>query len=366
MFTAFISQLYYNLGHVESLCESLINCQNDIKSEVNPKLIQGDINMKGITLRKDGRYVIRKTLNGIRTIKYAKTLKEAQKIYTKIKKNILNTEKKKIYTLQAWDEEWLEIYKKPFISQKTYSECSRTIKNINNKLGKVLLTELKPENIQQFLNTYQKSRWKEKIQLYFNALLQKAFDLGLIERNPFKVIVKEPKLKCKNNCYNYEEQEKILNAIKGSNIEHEIYIYLLTGCRPNELPQNNNFDFKNNLVVINGTKTEKSKYRVVEISNKFAIYLKPYIINHKIKKVKDIKKEFTNICNEINVKPLLYKLRHTFATNHFTLGTNAKFVQDWMGHSSIKITLDTYTDIDKTSNKEKIKKLYNGFYFEKN
>lgn len=37
-------------------------------------------------------------------------------------------------------------------------------------------------------------------------------------------------------------------------------------------------------------------------------------------------------------------------------------VSDWMGHTSITITLDTYTDIDKTVTKEKILTLYNNYY----
>ena len=62
-------------------------------------------------------------------------------------------------------------------------------------------------------------------------------------------------------------------------------------------------------------------------------------------------------------KPLLYRLRHTFATNHFTIGTNTKQVQEWLGHYSSSLTLDIYTDIDKTASKEKITKLYKNFYF---
>ncbi|MCI7003733.1 MAG: hypothetical protein MR904_05305 [Clostridia bacterium] len=38
-------------------------------------------------------------------------------------------------------------------------------------------------------------------------------------------------------------------------------------------------------------------------------------------------------------------------------------VSDWMGHTSITITLDTYTDIDKTAIKEKILTLYNNYYY---
>lgn len=34
-----------------------------------------------------------------------------------------------------------------------------------------------------------------------------------------------------------------------------------------------------------------------------------------------------------------------------------------MGHTSTTITLDTYTDIDKTATKEKILKLYNNYYY---
>lgn len=59
----------------------------------------------------------------------------------------------------------------------------------------------------------------------------------------------------------------------------------------------------------------------------------------------------------------LYRLRHTFATNHFTLGTPAKRVQEWLGHGSISLTLDTYTDIDRTASAESIKKLYNRYYY---
>ena len=41
-------------------------------------------------------------------------------------------------------------------------------------------------------------------------------------------------------------------------------------------------------------------------------------------------------------------------------------VSDWMGNTSITITLDTYTDIDKTATKEKILTLYNNYYYIKN
>ena len=339
-----------------------INCN---KNEVSPNSLEGDINMKGITLRKDGRYVIRKTMNGVRITKYAKTLKEAQKIYTKIKKNKINDIIERKYTVTQWSEEWLETYKKPFVSETSCQDIKNYLLKIQKQFGKLQIKHLTTNNIQLFLNTLPKTRTKEKLQIYFNAMLQKAEDLSIIDKNPFKAVIKEKKLKCKNECFNFKEQKLILDSIKNTNIEKEIYIYLLTGCRPNELPASKNFDFKNNIITINGTKNENAKERKIEMSENFANYIKPYIEKNKRPKVSEISKTFKDICVSNNIeKPLLYRLRHTFATNHFTLGTNSKQVQQWLGHYSVSLTLDIYTDIDKTATKEKIEKLYNNFYYE--
>lgn len=40
-----------------------------------------------------------------------------------------------------------------------------------------------------------------------------------------------------------------------------------------------------------------------------------------------------------------YALRHTHATMLFTLGVHPKIVQERLGHSSIKVTVDTYSHI---------------------
>lgn len=367
MFTAFLSQLYYNFGHIESLCESLINCQNDIKSEVNPKLIQGDINMKGITLRDDGRYAIRKTINGTRITKYANNINEAKKIYTRLKKNLIETTKKKnkILFIEQWTKQWIDKYKKPFVKKETLTDIKVSIKKINKVFGKKILKELTADEIQIFLNQLKKSRTKEKLQTYFNAMLQKAEDLQLITKNPFKLVTRDKKGKWKRESFNFKQQELIIQNIKGTIIEHEIMIYLLTGCRPNELPKKENFDFENNIITINGTKNENALKRIIPMSKQFSIYIKNYLQDNEMLKESVIVKEFKELCKTLKIdNPELYRLRHTFATNHFTLKTNIKYVQKWLGHYSVSLTMDTYTDIDETATKEKIRQLYNNFYYE--
>ncbi len=337
------------------------------KTEKNNLSYSNDMEeeLKGITLRKDGLYMIRKTIGGKTYTKYARTINEAKKERTRLCKINQDTYSSKNISLKNWMSEWLETCKKPFVSPNSYREICDATKRIDKAFKNLKLKDLNTNMLQKYMNSLEHNRTKEKTQTYFNALLQRAEDLELIKKNPFKGVIRDKKINNKNVCFSFDEQSKILSKLKDNFIEHEIYIYLLTGCRPNELPPSQNFDFVNNLITINGTKTEKSKKRVIEITPEFANYIKPYIMSNNRVAVKQISKEFKQICTELKIdKPILYRLRHTFASNHFILKTPAKQVQEWLGHSKITLTMDTYTDIDKTSSREKIQNLYKNFYFE--
>lgn len=355
---------------LELMYKGWTDFENDkLRYQVSDFNQKGD-DMKNITKRSDGRYVIRKVINGTRVIKYARTKEDAMQILQKIKKGKIKIEtKEKIndYTLEEYSQIWLAKYKKPFIGAKSYSAIKGFMMRINKVLGQIKIKNLTTEQIQEYLNTLPRSRTKEKICNYFNALLQKAFETNITTHNVFKAIVKDKKVKCKNDAYTYAEQVAILNATSGTDIEHEIMIYLMCGCRPNELPNKSNFDFTNNLINIYGTKNENALHRQIEMSKPFAEYMKRYFAKNEVQAERYVTRKFRTICLAIGIKnPLLYRLRHTFATNHFTLGTPPKQVQEWLGHAKISMTLDTYTDIDKTSSKNKIEKLYNNFYYIRN
>lgn len=325
--------------------------------------------MPGITLRKDGRYMIRKMVNGYRKTFYARTLTEAKRIETKLKKNKIEIKqdeeqnKYKNILVKNWIYEWENTYKKPFVIEKTFKDIHSCLKQVFVRLGNLRLNSLTTNKIQIFLNELPKNRTKERMQTYLNAILQKAEDLGIINKNPFKAVIKEKKGVYKHNCFSFEEQTKIINAVKGTSIEHEIFTYLMTGCRPAEFPNNECFDFKKNIIHIYGTKNNKSKHREIEMSQKFSEYMEEYLATNTIKSYEYIVKEFKRITQNLNIKnAILYRLRHTFASNHYKLGTPIKQVSEWLGHSTIDITLDVYTDIDKTASKEKIIALYNNYY----
>lgn len=333
---------------------------------------KGETVMKGITKRSDGRYMIRKTIHGMQITKYAHTREEARQIYVDMKRGKIKPKKReaskvvsnKFITVDEYANKWLETYKKPFLQPKNYSSVKCFIARFTKELGDRRLKEVTTEEIQIFFNNQPRGITKEKIYIYVNSLFQTACDTGVINRNPAKSVIKDKKVKCKSDMYRFDEQEKIINAITGTDIEHEVMTYLMCGCRPSELPQSSQFDFDKNIINIYGTKNENAKHRIVEMSKDFANYMKSYLKAREMQPQQYVSKKFRDICEELKIeKASLYRLRHTFASNHFILRTQPKYVQEWLGHSGISITLDTYTDIDKTATKEKILKLYNSFYY---
>lgn len=332
---------------------------------------KGETVMKGITKRKDGRYMIRKTVNGVPIVKYAHTKEEARQIYVDIKRGKIKPKKKqkvgeptKYIRVGEYADYWLETYKKPFIKLAGYRDIKSFINRFSKEYGNEFMRDIKTEHLQEFFNSMERSRTKEKIVMYICAMFEKAYDTNVILRNPCKNVIKDKKVKCKHIAFVFAEQQKIVKAVKGTDIEHEVITYLMCGCRPAELPTSKQFDFENNLLNINGTKNDNAEHRIIEMSNQYAEYMQAYFKNKEMQPWQYVSKQFINLCESLGInKGILYRLRHTFASNHFRLKTQVKYIQEWLGHGSISITLDTYTDIDKTATKEKILELYNNYYY---
>ena len=329
-------------------------------------LNQGDDTMKNITLRKDGRYVARIYKQGQSISAYAHTLKQAQEKLKQLKKKqITYTTKQKNYTFEEWNNYWLETYKKPFIQYKNYSDLLTIINEINKKLGTYNLKQLTAQIIQEFYNTYTKSRKKEKIILYINASLNKAVQNNIIYSNPCNIIVKDRKIKYNEQPFTIEEQKLILETIKDTDIECYIYLYLLTGIRLNEINNNIEENIIGNKFRAKNEKqhSDNIKYKYIDISTTF----KQYLLNNKNKftlKPSTIYHKFKKVLQKLNIDGHIHKLRHTFATNYYYLGIPLKLIKEWCGHSTPNITEDIYIGVNRESIKNELIKLYNNLLFE--
>ena len=334
--------------------------------------------MAHIRLRKDGRYegilcfkgkhfsVYSRELSKLK-IKITKKFKELEKEF-KHQKTLAVT-KKEWVTLENYYHEWLENDKKIFVSKATLASIENAFeKHILVKLGKIKLKDLNKSIIQRFLNGYEHTRRKEVITTYFKACVTQAYKERLIDYNPFDTVITEKKIKADKKGFTADEQERILKYLKISepNWYNIILCYLCLGCRRSELFSIKAENIKNGLVLIQGTKTESST-RYVNISPEFEKVLIETIQFLPKTEMHWITAKFRKVLHELNLKGSLHSLRHSFITNHFYLGTPAKQVQSWVGHSTIQMTMDIYTNIDPQINaqeeKTKILKLYNNLYY---
>lgn len=213
------------------------NLNNECNStELNNEIIITDydkeiIEMKGIQKRKDGRYIIRLQKNKVQITKYAKTKELAIKLYKQLKnqKELTKPKNKQIekkYTVNDWYEKWLKEYKEKFVSKASVTMIKNCMRKMLTKIGKISIKELTTEEIQKELNKMPQNRTKQKLWIYLNAMLEKACDVKIIDYNPFRAVVKEKKTTYRNYCFNFNEQEIIIEKAKLYNIEHEIMIYL--------------------------------------------------------------------------------------------------------------------------------------------
>ncbi len=111
-----------------------------------------------------------------------------------------------------------------------------------------------------------------------------------------------------------------------------------------------NIDFEKSTVHIYASKTKT--FRTVPIKPSFLEKLRimkekalcPYIIEYNGKRVTTLRKSFNNACQKagITYSVRMYDLRHLFATTLLTNNADLAAVSKLMGHSTVKMTADTY------------------------
>ena len=329
---------------------------------------QGDIiDMKNVTKRKDGRYVIRYQVNGHRAVAYARTQAQASAKRAQVRKKAIQSNKLRTqYTLESWLNYWMETYKKNFIKYDGYIEIGHILRLVKQKLGPIKLEALTTSQIQEYYNNIPSGRRKEKVILYLNASLKKAVETRVLKYNPCLAVVKEKRVKNVRAPFTIDEQRCILSAIKGMDIEPYIYLYLLTGLRKNELPKDilGALDIENRQFIAINEKQRglRVEYKRIDLSLACINYIK----DNASKFVLDTEKvyrKFATLLKQLNITGTVHTLRHTFATNYYYLGVPDKVIQSWMGHKTLQVTQDIYIGITDKNAKDELIKLYNNLLY---
>ena len=368
----------------------------------------------GITQRKNGTYQGRyKDRFGNSKTIYSKKLSELRKdLAVKIAENETFVSVRETIKLDNWFNQWIKIYKEKSVRPNTLREYTHIYnKNISPFIGNRNINSLVKSDIQRIItlahtNGYGYER-QNKIKVILSDLMARALEDNLILKNPVlgsKVIDKK---ESKAKSLTLEEQNIFFEYCKNTFYDNMFNVAVNTGMRPGELfaLTESDIDFENGFIDVNKTlvyqkyltdtrktfhieepKTKQS-YRKVPINSVCKIYLERQIQQKAIVSSKRPKEQndflFTTkyntpinsviyadaihaVIREINLlRPNndLFKnfrghtFRHTFATRCFEHEIDPKVVQSYLGHASVKMTLDLYTHVTKEKSFNDIEKL---------
>lgn len=287
---------------------------------------------------------------------YGRTKEEIEKqLKEKIKqfKNKPQKDKKEKATpllSEFYRAEYLPYKKGENLAQSSLGEIDRAVRFlVKNNMDKPLHL-YKSAEIERFLYSIVLTRKRQKLRGVINNIFAYAKRIGKIKNNPCDNVEKM-KHKTKNGCaLSFKTQlfffDKLFSHEK-INLTEKLYLtfVFLTGTRRKEAldVKTNDVDWENNVLHIRGTKTEGS--------NRF-IPLFPLV-----KKILQLAKPDKNgyyfpidytrasdLIKEIVQEHHLHELRHTFGTIAICVQKlDAKTVSLWMGHTTVGMTLTTYT-----------------------
>ena len=308
-------------------------------------------------------------------------------------------------TVQAWVSRWLSDYIQPTVRPKTYETYRSCLENhILPYLGKMVLSELETSRLQEHFAWLQEHGGingqglsptsVRTVRRYFSMCLDEAIRVGgLLDTNPVKR-TKAPKAEKVEivTLTNTEIKDLIQEA---GNLNHSFLKYMLpvlirmalaTGMRQGELfglqwsdvdTENCCINLKRTLTypkgkgaVLQEPKTATGR-RKIPISKSDMEILKGYrkwqqeyaaslgdlftvsdyvftsTFGEPLRFSNFLRRYWRPLLNKcgISKKFVFHGLRHTHATMLLRAGVHPRVVMERLGHSSIKITLDTYSHV---------------------
>lgn len=371
--------------------------------------IKSYIDSKGRTRYKFNAYLGIDEVTGkeIRTNRSGfKSEKQAILAYANLKNEKIQTSQNP--TFKDLSEEWLELYKDTvkYSSFKRINSIFRT--HIFPEIGKRRVKNITTRVIQNLI-TRKSKQMKDfkRINTYCSRVFELAITRKIVTDNPCKGVV-YPVI---NNNYNkpknsidFWEKDELITFLKCCKSDLDLmwytYFWILsfTGMRKGEAQALNwtDINFVKKELTVNktlstygddkkfiSTPKTSSSWRIISLDDQTLSLLsewkkeqktwlqKSTLINKKQTIVfsdsnndytyhNQPRRKFLKVVNKNKLTKIrLHDLRHTHASLCFEAGWLPKDVQDRLGHSSIRTTMDIYTKITKNRGRENVEKFSN-------
>jgi len=326
------------------------------------------------------------TFHGTRT----EAQKRLRQILTKLDKGIFDKPGKA--TVADYLSTWLQYYCRPSLSPRTlqlYSYICRV--HIIPAIGKITLTELKPQHLQKLYSDKLSSGLSARtVQLFHVAIhkaLKNAVRINLLSRNVADAVDKPKIQRPEMHPMSENDLSLFLEAAKAGHYYSLFYTYLFTGMRRSELlavrwvdvdllgmhiSVSRTMQYLNgveNHITFKEPKSKKSR-RLIALSPSTVFVLQEHLkAQQKMRESlqlppisendlvfshwdgspllpDSITHAWSKLTRKCGLKGIrLHDARHTHATIMLKQGVHPKIVQERLGHSTISTTLDTYSHV---------------------
>ena len=299
-------------------------------------------------------------------------------------------------------EKYTDDYEMNYVSEAAYDRNLATLKRIeNHPIGSIPIININERQLESFIKslTHYSNSVISKIHQQLKLAYAIALEDGIVGKNLMnsRKLSKRPKSSKKDRVvkgFTEEEQALFVKALEEdriprhrNNYKNQLKIELYTGMRMGEINalKKEDIDFDRSIIHVRGTiskglnernylkdstKTDKGIREIpmndlvrpvleeaIEKAprNKYGLIF--YDTNKKdVIATQQVNCYFKRLCHKANIDVRgQHALRHTFATRCIEAGIPAVVLKEWMGHTNIHITLDTYADVFNRMNNEAIK-----------
>lgn len=289
-------------------------------------------------------------------------------------------------TLEAHLKDWMERVVKPRVKARTYDDYERiAMREIGPALGGKLVTQISPSDIQGFYLQLGKRGLSARSIRYVHAVLSNALKIAvrwqLIPSNPCDHVDLPKAVRKTMTALSPEEAKAFLSVAANDPLEAFFLLQVTAGFRPNETLalRWSDIDFASGIIrierALSGRAGKQTSEEPKTSKSRRQVPVPTFVIEALRKRKEQQDSNAQNVdafglvfrnsegrpldLNNItkrHYKPLLakaginrnvrlYDLRHTCATLLLRAGESPKVVAERLGHSSIVLTLDTYSHL---------------------
>lgn len=315
-------------------------------------------------------------------------------------------------SLWTWLKRWLDDYvKPPRVKVKTHEKYESVLRlYVKPALGDVPITKLQAPDVQRLYNQLLQSGGEDKkglsahtvkcVHIALHAALKQALKAGMITRNVLDATEPPKGQRVEVKALTPEQEKNLLAAAykEGDRAYIICLLALSTGMRRGEIfglkwsdidLDKSTIHVQRSIVTVGGKIIEQESTKTASSRRRIPV---PAGVIKELRKWKAIQNEqrlaageaysdkglvittevgtpyHPSTFDKVYKRALkaagmkdegfcLHDLRHTHATRLFAEGWSAKAVQERLGHSSIKVTMDTYTHLVPGIQDEMVKKL---------